>query len=136
MISPTQLRKELSGIITEFSDGSYTAIDHFWLINDFRKWWEQYLFDNNIKWIPETFDCENFSRLLIEQVNLSGALAGLIGVSPVIGTYKINRPDTSLHMKCVVRTNRGWFEIEPQDSEDEDKFVNKLKRSGGIQIVL
>lgn len=111
-LNHADIRRELSGfgITARCLDNVYGVIEHKWLIEAFLPFWKDWLFSLGISYTREVFDCDKYARLFQSQMHISAAQAkakytGIIAMMVIPG-----------HALNIVKTGKGWFQIEPQTS--------------------
>lgn len=123
------LRAELQGVTRTavppgVRDNHFVVVDHAWLRSTFLPFFRAYLVSLRARASGEGLDCDNFSDLFRSQLIVANILAGgsrrgevpcaLIIVRPEKPHARIPADPGGLHQLVAVRTERGWFVIEPQ----------------------
>lgn len=107
----------------ELSDSRYNLPNHQWLTENFLPYIARYFDELGISVVGEGMDCDNISHLFRQQLALSNFQGGRAHIGDVAcGILKTKQVydfggvegDGSYHCLVLLRTNRGWFAIEPQ----------------------
>lgn len=108
-----EVRSQLSKYSVICLDRQYGQVKHSWLTNKYLPFWENWLFQLNAKWKSESWDCDKFARLFQSNLFISGFLSGSER-TPLVGLLVTRNPS---HATNLVKTEKGWYEIEPQDNK-------------------
>ena len=107
----------------EFSDQFYILPQHEWLANEFIPFSLEFFEANDVIASGEGMDCDNAAHLFKQLLSLSNTRGGRShkGDVPcaVIKTTQLHPfggapGDRSTHALILLRTNEGWYVIEPQ----------------------
>ncbi|MCH6257546.1 hypothetical protein MLD52_13375 [Puniceicoccaceae bacterium K14] len=110
----------------ELSDSRYNLPDHRWLHNEFLPYISGYFDELGISLIGEGMDCDNIAHLFRQQLALSNFQGGRANLGDIAcGIVKTQQKydfggvegDQNYHCLILLRTNLGWFAIEPQTGE-------------------
>lgn len=93
-------------------DETYTRVSRSWL-DRYCDWTWQATKATGIRYVPESFDCENFAGLFAEIARAKAAAAGQ-QTAPLIAVIVVRVSPTTTHALVAVATDRGIFVIEPQ----------------------
>ncbi|TVR53928.1 MAG: hypothetical protein EA425_02685 [Puniceicoccaceae bacterium] len=131
LIASHEIREELSGHyqvfagIIELNDKKYVIPRHEWLVHDYLPHFSQYLREMGIRPDGEGLDCDNYSLLFRQQMIISNYLGGatrlgdvpaaIMKVRQVKSFGGVRADEESYHSLILVRTDRGWFVVEPQN---------------------
>lgn len=110
-----------NSINIKFRDNEYNSIskDHYKII---KRSWEKYLFEKNIQYIFEAFDCDNYSNAFKSFVELYNLTWGCnIAVGKVVVHNKnefafIAGEENAFHMLNIIYIDNEFFIVEPQNS--------------------
>jgi len=113
----TELRS--LGIRARFNvaDNQYVIPDDAWLKQQYDPYFRWFLHYLSADYQAEGMDCDNFSNmyqqnLVLANLKSGGSRAGEVPCAVMI----VNQRDKGiLHALNLVRTDRGWFVVEPQD---------------------
>ena len=98
-------------------DNTYIVPDHNWVAQHYYPYFQWYIHYLRVEYQAEGMDCDNYSAFYKQNMVLSNLKAGgtRYGDVPcaVMVVYQYDKGIT--HMLNLVRTNRGWFAVEPQD---------------------
>lgn len=105
----------------KFRDNEYNSIskDHYKII---KRSWEKYLFEKDIQYIYEAFDCDNYSNAFKSFVELYNQTWGCnIAVGKVVVHNKkefafIAGEQNTFHMLNIIYIDNDFFIVEPQNS--------------------
>lgn len=111
VLSSSAVRAELSGIPCNCLDNTYGVIEHRWLVEDFLPFWRGWLSKLGARWVAENWDCDKYARAFQSQMHIacfSVRASQTAAIAMVAG-------DHPLHAWNLLRTEKGWHEIEPQN---------------------
>lgn len=116
-LSPSQI---------ELSDSRYNLPDHSWVTQKFLPYISNYFKDLGISVVGEGMDCDNISHFFRQQLSLcnfqgrqahNGDIAcGIVKTKQIYGFGGV-KGDGNYHSLVLLRTNLGWYAIEPQTGE-------------------
>ncbi|GAB1490150.1 hypothetical protein MASR2M8_26090 [Opitutaceae bacterium] len=105
-------------------DNQFVVVDHAWLRSAFLPFFRGYLVSLRAHRSGDGMDCDNDSDLFRSQLIVANILAGGSRHGEVPCATLVVRPEKpfarvpadpgGLHQLVAVRTERGWFVIEPQ----------------------
>lgn len=107
-----EARRLAPGAAVSASDASYTLVSRDWL-DRYLAWTWLAARTVGLRYVPESFDCENFARLFIDIADKKAADAGL-RAAPLLALVMIRNVDGTRHELVGVATDAGLFIIEPQ----------------------
>lgn len=128
--SPSQTKQILSRerIITELRDSGvlvfpavndhkYIVPEHSWVRGDYSQYFDWYIYYLGARYNAEGMDCDNFADFYRQNLVLSNLKAGGARRGDVpCATLIVNQKDKGIyHALNLVRTDRGWYVVEPQD---------------------
>ncbi|HUX79205.1 MAG TPA: hypothetical protein VMW10_05615 [Alphaproteobacteria bacterium] len=109
---------------TFFRDGKYVTPTHEHL-EMFINWWRGFILTENVAYIKDAFDCDNFANLFKTLYTLSSLRAEeKVEAQVLVGTIIVKQEKEFAfvyggsfvwHMLNIVRTEKGWFVVEPQN---------------------
>lgn len=123
------LRAELQGVSgspvpPSLRDNQFVIVDHAWLRSTFLPFFRSYLVSLRARSNGDGMDCDNYSDLFRSQLIVANILAGGSKHGEVPCASLVVRPEKpfarvpadpgGLHQLVAVRTELGWFVIEPQ----------------------
>lgn len=122
----------LLGFSIKFRDSTYNDINKDQYKSIIRSW-EQYLFDHDIKYIFEAFDCDNYSNAFKAFVELYNHKWGTnIAVGKVVVHNKeefgfVQGSNGSYHMLNIICVGGEFIIVEPQNSISTElsRYPNK-----------
>ena len=94
------------------SDDSYTRVSHAWL-ERYVTWTWAAAKAVGLRYVPESFDCENFATLFCEIAAKKAAGAGTRS-APLVAVVTLAQPGGARHAMVGVATDRGLYIVEPQ----------------------
>jgi hypothetical protein len=108
-----------------FDDRAYVVIEHRWLTGTFLPYFRSFLLHLHAGTSGgEGYDCDNFAMLFRAKLMLSNMLAGgarraevpcgRLTVAQRAAFGGVPGAAGALHALVVVRTDSGWFVVEPQ----------------------
>lgn len=113
---------------------SYAIVSHRWITDHFVPFWRDYTFElglpRRIHW-----ECENWSLVCAAQARVA-ALRRTAQHNPAWGMLVVRNPGDSdarrdIHALCLVATERGLIEFEPQNCG-----IRPLRHSGLLLSLL
>jgi hypothetical protein len=107
-----EVRQLAPGALVNYSDNTYTPVSRKWL-DQFLDWQWQAAKAEGITYTPESFDCEDFTVLTCEMINLAAARAG-VKASPLAAHVVVQLDATNRHELMGVATDEGNVIVEPQ----------------------
>lgn len=105
---------ELPGVAATFDDAAYSPLSHAWLESALARHLAATWHDR--AYTPELKDCDDFTDYLVANVrHWFGEKAAAGSGGALIGRYTIFISEAAAwHRVALVRTERGWFVIDPQ----------------------
>lgn len=122
----TQVQKELRALFPHLSRGSISLADrHFQPVthtsmNALIRWMDWFYWATpQLRFNPESYDCDNFARTFVVIGDLSGAhrFTGQIAVFRIYTRQHhawAGVPSGGYHALILYRTEKGWYVYEPQ----------------------
>jgi hypothetical protein len=109
----------LAGVRTRFNvtDNTYVVPSHKWVSEDYGAYFDWYLSYLDTDYHAEGMDCDNYSNfykqnMVIANLRSRGSHRGDVPCAVII----VNQRDKGIiHALNLVRTDRGWFAVEPQE---------------------
>lgn len=121
MLSRIDLMQELRTqgllILPTVNDHKYVIPQHSWVNGDYSSYFDSYIYYLGAEYNAEGMDCDNFAdfyrqNLVLANLKAGGARQGDVPCATIV----VNQRDKGIyHALNLMRTNRGWFVIEPQD---------------------
>lgn len=123
------LRAELQGLTRRdvpagLRDNQFVVIDHGWLKSKFLPFFRGYLVSLRARSSSDGMDCDNYSDLFRSQLIVANIIGGgsrrgevpcaVIVVRTVKPHARVPANPEGLHQLLAVRTERGWYVVEPQ----------------------
>jgi hypothetical protein len=114
----------------------FAVPSHRWLTSKFVPFWKDYLFDLGL---PQRgpWECENYAFIALAQSRIAGLWTNVIE-NPAFGLLIIQETAQKgaqvgqiVHAINIVRTNKGWYEFEPQKAD-----VRPLRTSGIFYVLM
>lgn len=93
-------------------DDAYTRVSRAWL-DRYCAWTWEATRATGIRYVPESFDCENFAGLFAEIARSKAAAAGQT-TAPLIAVVVLTADGGRRHAMVAVATDEGVFVVEPQ----------------------
>lgn len=112
-LSAAQIKQELLGVTTTCLDRSYGVIEGRWLVREFLPFWRGWLFRFGAEYKSESWDCDKYARAFQCQMHIACFEANSPRTAAI--AILIVESKTS-HALNLIRTDGGWWEIEPQTS--------------------
>jgi len=113
-ITQLQIRSELLGVrMLVVPDKIYGIIDHDYIENNFTPWFLNWCFSSGLSYASESADCDKFARAYASQAHFA-AWRRKTKHTGSVGWMGVEQPDKTGHALNIARTEKGWFEIEPQ----------------------
>lgn len=111
-----QVRMEVGrlapGVSLSPRDAVYTRVSRAWL-DRYCTWTWEAAKATGIRYVPESFDCENFAGLFAEIARTKAAAAG-DRTAPLIAVIVLTTDGPARHAMVAVGTDEGIFVVEPQ----------------------
>ncbi len=111
-----QVRAEVArvapGARLTLRDDAYSRVSRAWLDAYVRWTWEATK-ATGIRYVPESFDCENFAGLFAEVARAKAAAAG-VTTAPLLAVIVVRNDGPGTHALIAVATDAGIFVVEPQ----------------------
>lgn len=113
-IAGSALRAELPATFVTFDDERYSPLSHAWLESALARHLAATWHDRPYQ--PELKDCDDFTDYLVANIrHWFGETAAAGSGGALIGRYTIWIAEAGAwHRVALVRTERGWFVIDPQ----------------------
>lgn len=93
-------------------DASYERVSRAWL-DAYCSWTWEAARATGIRYVPESFDCENFAGLFAEIARAKAAAAGRTS-APLIAVVVVATGGPASHALVAVATDEGVLVVEPQ----------------------
>lgn len=107
------------GVRSKFNiaDNTYVIPDHDWVKKQFDPYFRWYIYYLSAEYHAEGMDCDNYSDMYQQALILANLKAGGTRSGDVpCAVLVVNQRDKGiLHALNLVRTNKGWYIVEPQD---------------------
>lgn len=112
-----ELREQGVMTLPTVNDHKYVIPQHTWVRNDYNRYFDSYIYYLGAEYNAEGMDCDNFANFYRQNLVLANLKAGGARLGDVpCATIVVNQRDKGIfHALNLIRTNRGWFVIEPQD---------------------
>ena len=113
VLSASEVRADLAPVLVTCLDTHYTVVTHRWLTREFLPFWAQWLFSLGSQYVLNKWDCDKFARAFQSQMHIA-CFQAHAAHSGAIGFIATN--DKGGHALNILKTDRGWYEVEPQNS--------------------
>jgi len=121
VLSRTEVMSELrhNGLLISptVNDHKYVIPQHSWVDGDYGRYFDSYIYYLGAEYNAEGMDCDNFAdfyrqNLILANLKAGGARQGDVPCATIV----VNQKDKGIyHALNLIRTNRGWYVVEPQD---------------------
>jgi hypothetical protein len=108
----SEARRMFPGVPVSAADVVYTRVSRPWL-DRYLTWTWEAAKAAGVRYTPESFDCEDFSRLFDSIAGLAAAKAG-VHMAPLIARIVVQWDGTARHELVAVATDAGLVVVEPQ----------------------
>lgn len=114
-------RNAVPGAFVSHADDRYTLISHRWL-EEYLSWTWHASKAAGIRYTPESFDCDDFSRIFETLATLAAAKAG-VHAAPTLARIVVDLDGRTRHALLGVATDAGLFVVEPQPDAGPFRIV-------------
>ena len=121
IISRMEIMRELrdQGVMVApvVNDHKYVVPHDQWMRNNYNEYFKAYIYYLGAQYEAEGMDCDNYADFYRQNLVLSNLKAGGAKYGDVpCATMVVNQKDKGIyHALNLVRTQQGWYAVEPQD---------------------